>query len=129
MLADDSGLEVFALGNRPGVLSARYGAPGATWSDRRRQLLDELAATGTFDRGARFVSALHYLDGDDEIAVHGTVDGTIALAERGEGGFSFDSIFIYPRLDRTFAEIDEATKNSVSHRGRAARALIARLEA
>ncbi len=127
VIADDSGLEVAALAGRPGVRSARYGAPDATWSDRRRELLAEVAATGFSDREARFICALSYLDAAGEIAVRGEVAGAIAAAERGDGGFSFDSIFLYPPLGRTFAEIDEAKKNAISHRGVAARALIDRL--
>jgi XTP/dITP diphosphohydrolase len=64
VLGDDSGLEVRALGNRPGVLSARYGGPDATWSERRRGLIGEVAATGSSDRTARFVCALHFIDAE-----------------------------------------------------------------
>jgi XTP/dITP diphosphohydrolase len=128
VIADDSGLEVRALGRRPGVLSARYGGPDATWPQRRRLLLDELAATGSPDRSARFVCALHVVDErGGEHAVVATVDGAIAEAERGEGGFSYDALFEYPPLGKTFAELTADEKNSVSHRARAARAILADL--
>jgi XTP/dITP diphosphohydrolase len=126
VLADDSGLEVRALGGRPGVLTAYYGGDGLTWGARRRALLAELAATGGgTDRRARFVCALHFIDADGrELAVTGTVDGEIALEERGELGFSFDPVFVYPPAGRTFAELGAGEKNLVSHRARAASALL-----
>jgi non-canonical purine NTP pyrophosphatase (RdgB/HAM1 family) len=128
VVADDSGLEVTALGRRPGVLSARYGGPAATWPQRRRMLLDELAATGSQDRTARFVCALHVVDErGGEHAVVASVDGAIARAERGEGGFSYDALFEYPPLGKTFGELTADEKNAVSHRARAARAILADL--
>jgi XTP/dITP diphosphohydrolase len=129
VLADDSGLEVLALGGRPGVLTAYYGGPGLTWSDRRRALLGELAACGDgVDRRARFVCALHFIDATGrELATTGTVDGEIAHEERGELGFSFDPIFYYPPAGRTFAELTAAEKNRVSHRAAAAAALLSTL--
>jgi XTP/dITP diphosphohydrolase len=129
VLADDSGLEVFALGGRPGVLTAYYGGPGLTWSERRRALLDELARCGSgADRKARFVCALHFIDAAGrEAAVIGVVDGEIAPAERGELGFSFDPVFFYPPAGRTFAELSAGEKNRVSHRAIAAAALLGAL--
>ena len=129
VLADDSGLEVLALGGRPGVLTAYYGGPGLTWSDRRRALLDELAGCGDgADRRARFVCALHFIDaGGREFATTGTVDGELAGQERGELGFSFDPVFLYPPAARTFAELSATEKNRVSHRAVAAARLVAAL--
>jgi XTP/dITP diphosphohydrolase len=125
VLADDSGLEVAALGGRPGVLTAYYGGPAVSWSERRRLLLDELAANGGTDRRARFVCALHFIGSDGgAVAVTAHVDGEIAPAERGELGFSFDPVFFYPPARRTFAELTAAEKNRVSHRARAAAALL-----
>jgi XTP/dITP diphosphohydrolase len=125
VLADDSGLEVVALGGRPGVLTADYGGAGLSWSERRRMLLDELAATGGADRRARFVCALHFIGPDGgEVAAAAHVDGEIAPEERGELGFSFDPVFFYPPAGRTFAELSAAEKNRVSHRARAAAALL-----
>jgi XTP/dITP diphosphohydrolase len=125
VLADDSGLEIAALGGRPGVLSARYGGADATWSERRRALLAETDATGAADRSARFVSAIHVVlpDGTVYRAV-GTIDGAVARAERGDGGFSYDAMFALPD-GRTFAELSAEEKNRVSHRARAAAAIVA----
>lgn len=125
VLGDDSGLEVQTLCGRPGVLSARYGGPTASWADRRAKLLGELAANS--DRRARFVCALHYIASDGrEFAVAGEYAGSIAERERGDGGFSYDAIFI-GEDGRTFAEISESEKNRVSHRARAAQALLGAL--
>jgi XTP/dITP diphosphohydrolase len=129
VLGDDSGLEVDALGGRPGVVSARYGGPDATWAQRRQLLRDELAASGG-ERGAAFVCALHFIDENGkETSVLRRLRGTIAQSDRGEAGFSYDPLFIYLPLDRTFGEIDEDRKNAISHRAIAAGALVAALDA
>ncbi len=129
VLGDDSGLEVRALGNRPGVLSARYGGTNATWSERRRGLIGELAATGSSDRSARFVCALHFIDaGGRETATLETIEGEVSPEERGEAGFSYDPIFLLPDRGVTFAELAADEKNRISHRARAAAALLAALE-
>jgi XTP/dITP diphosphohydrolase len=123
-LGDDSGLEVNALGGRPGVLSARYGGAQATWPTRRAALCAEIAASDSADRGARFVCALHVVDADGaEYAVLETLEGEIAPVDRGGAGFSYDPIFLYPPLNRTFGELNEGEKNEISHRARAVRAL------
>jgi XTP/dITP diphosphohydrolase len=131
VLADDSGLEVYALGGRPGVMSAYYGGTEATWPQRRAMLLAELTALGGHDRRARFVSIVHFIDANGrEFAAMGTVDGEIALAERGDAGFSFDPVFLYTPAGRTFAELTEEEKNRVSHRAIAVAGLMgARLAA
>ncbi len=129
VLGDDSGLEVRALGNRPGVLSARYGGPDATWSERRRGLIGELAASGSSDRSARFVCALHFIDASGrEAAVLETIEGEISPDERGEAGFSYDPIFLLPDRGVTFAELPADEKNRISHRARAAAALLTALD-
>ena len=126
VLADDSGLEVYALDRRPGVLTAFYGGAGVKWPARRKKLLRELDRTGSDDRRARFVCALHFIDEDGrEFATMGTVDGTIPPEERGSDGFSFDPIFFYPPANRTFAELTAEEKNRISHRAIAAAALLA----
>jgi XTP/dITP diphosphohydrolase len=126
VLADDSGLEVYALDGRPGVLTAYYGGAGLTWADRRRRLLEELRHSGAGDRRARFVCALHFISGAGrELASLGTVEGEIAAEDRGELGFSFDPVFVYPPLFRTFAELSAEQKNWVSHRAVAAAGLLA----
>lgn len=126
VLADDSGIEIAAFGGAPGVLSARYGGEEAPWAQRRAHLLDELGNAN--DRAARFVCVMAFIDpGGREIVVKGEVDGEIASEERGDGGFGYDPLFYYPPIGRTFAQIDATEKNRLSHRGRAARALIAAL--
>jgi non-canonical purine NTP pyrophosphatase (RdgB/HAM1 family) len=130
VLADDSGLEVSALDGRPGVMTADYGGHDADWSGRRAKLLAELAASGSADRRARFVCSMHYIDPHGrEFASLGTVDGEIARTERGELGFSFDPIFVYPPAGRTFAELSDDEKNRVSHRAIAAAAIVAAIDA
>lgn len=125
VIGDDSGLEIVALGGRPGVLSARYGGTHATWRERRAALLAEIAATGSSDRRARFVCALHFISRDGrEYAVLADFPGTISRDERGDGGFSYDAIFMPAGLQTTFAELAFDEKNRISHRGRAARALL-----
>ncbi len=122
-LADDSGLEVDALGGRPGVSSARYGGPSLSDADRCAALLSELCGVPPERRTARFrcVVALVAPDGREEV-VEGVVEGIILDAPRGGGGFGYDPLFFYPPLGRTFAELDPAAKNAVSHRARAAAA-------
>lgn len=128
VVADDSGIEVAALGGAPGVLSARFAGPGASWDERRRLVLAAAERTGA--RGARFVCALHFVadDGREE-AVEASVEGLVPPHERGDGGFSYDAVFLYPPADKTFAELAPEQKNAVSHRGRALGLLLARLEA
>jgi XTP/dITP diphosphohydrolase len=126
VIADDSGIEVYALDRRPGVLTAYYGGVDVPWSERRRKLLAELAQNGSADRRARFVCALHFIDSRGrELATLGTVEGEIAPEERGELGFSFDPVFLYPPAGLTFAELSPEEKNRVSHRAVAAAALVA----
>ena len=133
VLADDSGLEVYALDRRPGVLTAYYGGAELPWPERRKKLLAELrealAGNARADRRARFVCALHFIDADGrELATMGTVDGEVAPEERGEAGFSFDPVFLYPPAGRTFAEMTAEEKNRVSHRAIAAAALVAAIK-
>jgi XTP/dITP diphosphohydrolase len=122
-VADDSGLEVDALGGAPGVHSARYAGPGATYAGNVDRLLHEL--TGVARRTARFrcVVLVRWPDGR-EVVAEGVVDGRIALDRRGDGGFGYDSVFIPDEGDgRTFAEMAADEKHALSHRGRALRAL------
>ncbi len=129
VLGDDSGLEVDALGGRPGVVSARYGGPDATWAQRRQLLRDELAAAGG-ERGAAFVCALHFIDENgEETSVLRRLRGTIAETDRGEAGFSYDPIFLYLPENLTFAELVEERKNAISHRALAAEALVEAVDA
>ncbi len=130
-VADDTGLEVDALGGRPGVYAARYAGPGATYADNVAKLLEELAGVAGAARTARFrtVAVARFPDGR-EVVAEGWVRGTIADAPAGEGGFGYDSVFVPAGGDgRTFAQMSQAEKAAVSHRGRALRVLAAQLAA
>jgi XTP/dITP diphosphohydrolase len=125
VLADDSGLEVDALGGRPGVITAYYGGVHLTWPQRREYVLSELSRCVDSDRSARFVCYLHFIDEDGiETAVDASVSGMIATHNRGENGFGFDPIFVYPAAQKSFSELTEREKNAVSHRHRAVSALL-----
>jgi XTP/dITP diphosphohydrolase len=128
--ADDSGVEVEALGWAPGVLSARTPWASATAGERNQYILDRLAALGDVSRRARYVCVCALVvPGQEPVTARGEVEGEIAPAPRGSGGFGHDPIFYYPPFGATFGEIDIERKHSVSHRGRAIRALRAMLEA
>ena len=121
-LADDSGLEVDALGGEPGVRSARYGGvsgPGADLANNRC-LLERMATVA--DRRCRFRCVIAVVGDGVEETVSGSVEGTLAGAPAGEGGFGYDPLFVPDGWDRTFAEADPREKAAVSHRGRALRA-------
>ena len=130
VLADDSGIELDALGGAPGVDSAVYAGAGATWPARLATMLRQVAEHENGGRGARFVCvmALVLPDGE-EVVVEGDVRGEIAHMLRGENGFGYDPLFYYPPIGKTFGEIPEQQKNQLSHRGRAARALLVALHA
>ncbi len=129
-VADDTGLEVEALGGRPGIHAARYAGPGATYADNVAKLLDELDGVPPVGRTARFRTVLVALfPHGGEIVAEGWVDGQIAEAARGTNGFGYDPVFVPDDGDgRTFAEMAAAEKAAVSHRGRALRVLKAQLE-
>lgn len=117
-LADDSGLEVDALGGRPGVLSARYAGENATDPQKCAKLLQEMA--GKTDRKARFQCVLSLATpGGPALTWEGSCEGEILEERRGESGFGYDPVFYYAPLHKTFAELSMAEKNVVSHRGRA----------
>jgi XTP/dITP diphosphohydrolase len=124
-IADDSGLEVDALDGAPGVRSARYAGPDATDTENVALLLDRLRAVPLEDRRARFVTvAVASFPDGRELAAIGTVDGTIASAPRGDGGFGYDPVFMADAGDgRTFAEMSPEEKHACSHRGQAFRTL------
>ena len=121
-LADDSGLEVDALGGEPGRLSARYAGEGASDNDRVDYLLSRLKNIPWQKRTARFrcVIAIAEPDGKAELC-SGECRGIIALEPRGKKGFGYDPVFYLPELDKTMAELPLEVKNQVSHRGQAAR--------
>lgn len=124
-LADDSGIEVDALGGRPGMYSARYGTPDLDDDGRTALLLRELAGTPPARRTARYraVVALAWPDGRTEL-FEGTMEGRIAEQPRGERGFGYDPVFLVAD-GRTAAELDDAEKDAISHRGQAVRAAVA----
>jgi XTP/dITP diphosphohydrolase len=124
-VADDSGIEIDALGGRPGIHSARWTDEG-DWIPRVLRELDGVSGDG---RGCRYVcaAAAVYPDGA-ELVVRGTVEGRVAASPRGTGGFGYDPIVVPVEGDgRTFAEMTDAEKHALSHRGRAFRALAAKL--
>lgn len=119
-LADDSGLEVDALGGGPGVYSARYAGNGATDRQRYEKLLDALRGVPPAQRSARFRCAIALVlpDGTEEIT-EGECEGIIIDTPRGEHGFGYDPVFYMPALGKTMAELPPELKNRVSHRARA----------
>lgn len=127
-LADDSGLEVDALGGAPGVYSARYAGPAADDVENNCKLLGALADVPEERRGARFRCVLAYAEpGGGTITAEGCCEGIILPRPRGEGGFGYDPLFYMPALGKTLAELTLAEKNAVSHRGNALRNMAAKL--
>jgi XTP/dITP diphosphohydrolase len=124
LFADDSGLEVDALGGAPRVFSARFAGPHATDEANNRLLLEKLA--GVTEREARFVCAIALIESGAVRGVfRGVVEGIIAREPRGTGGFGYDPLFYYPPFRCTFGEATAEQKFAVSHRGRALRAMLA----
>jgi XTP/dITP diphosphohydrolase len=120
-IADDSGISAEALGGAPGVRSARYAGEDATDEENLQKLLDTTPAGS----GLAYVCALAYVDGDQEHVVEGRCEGTRAAQPRGTGGFGYDPAFVpVEHPDRTMAELEPDEKAAISHRGRAARALV-----
>ena len=119
-IADDSGLEVFALDGLPGVMSARYAGGHGDDSAKNEKLLRELENTS--DRSARYVCVICMaFPNGHEIVARGECRGTILKEARGEGGFGYDPLFFFPQFGKTFAEITAEEKNEVSHRKAALR--------
>lgn len=128
-LADDTGLEVDALGGRPGVHSARYAGPASDAAANRALLLRELEGAET--RRARFRTVLAFADGSGAVrCFDGVCEGRVLEEERGAGGFGYDALFVPDEGagERTFAEMDADAKNAISHRGKALRSFAAFLE-
>ena len=122
--ADDTGLEVDALGGAPGVHSARYATDGHDFDANIDKLLAELAKHPGEPRTARFRSVVTLVFKGEYHFFEGTLEGIIALARRGTNGFGYDPVFIpYDYPDNTVAELDDETKNAISHRGKALRAM------
>jgi XTP/dITP diphosphohydrolase len=127
LFAEDSGIEVDALGGEPGVYSARFSGPEATDESNNLLLLERMAAVA--DRTARYVCAIALVHGGELVTTfRGTVDGRIMDAPRGSGGFGYDPLFFYPPFGATFGEVERERKQSVSHRGEALKKLVGYLQ-
>ncbi len=120
-LADDSGLEVDALGGRPGVYSARYSGEDATDATNNAKVLQEMEGIEKDKRTARFRCAMALVGEGIELVSDGTCEGVLLTEERGNGGFGYDPLFYVPKFDRTLAEMSSEEKNGISHRGVAVR--------
>lgn len=125
-LADDSGLEVEALGGAPGVFSARYGGPEASDAERIDRLLGSLARSGDASRRARFVCVIAIADNLANLLslFTGTCEGHIAHEPQGKGGFGYDPIFVPDGYEQTFGELPAEIKQRISHRARALKAAL-----
>jgi XTP/dITP diphosphohydrolase len=132
-IAEDAGLEVDALGGRPGVRSARFAKEGATDSENNAALLAQLAEVDDDQRTARFRCVMVLLDpwneSEPEVVVEGRCEGAIAREPRGANGFGYDPLFVVSGTGRTMAELPDEEKNRISHRAQAVQALRPRLEA
>ncbi len=122
VLADDSGLEIDALGGEPGIYSARYLGEDTSYRVKNANLIERLAGVSEEKRTARFVCAIAAVLPDGrELVTKAAVEGRIGYEEKGEGGFGYDPIFYVPEFGRTTAELSEEEKNQISHRGKALR--------
>lgn len=118
VLADDSGLEVDALGGAPGVYSARYAGEHGNDEENNKKLLRELENVSDENRGAQFVCQLALVDDTGRyVTIRGEVRGTILRKLNGSGGFGYDPLFFYKPFNKTFGEATKEEKNSISHRG------------
>ncbi len=123
-IADDSGLEVAALGGKPGVYSARYAGEPCCDLANNKKLIAELNSIESSDRSASFVSVIALVDPDNpenRFTVRGSCHGVIVDEGRGENGFGYDPHFFIPHLGKTYAEITQEEKNAISHRGKSMR--------
>jgi XTP/dITP diphosphohydrolase len=130
-VADDSGIEVDALGGRPGIYSARYAGEGASDQANLRKMLDEMRDVPALRRTARYQCVIAFVTSAADtkpILASGTWEGTLIGEPRGLGGFGYDPIFVPRGFDRTAAELEPGEKNSLSHRGQALRALVTQLQ-
>lgn len=129
VVADDSGLEVEALDNAPGVFSARYAGENATGEERINKLLSELNKTGNENRRARFVCAMAVADDRSEIryVAEGACGGSIVDAPKGTNGFGYDPVFVPEGFSETFGELSDEIKREISHRAHASKKIIAYL--
>ena len=124
VIADDSGLVVPALNNAPGIFSARYAGPEVDYHKNNLLLLKNMQSLKKEDRLARFVCTVCYKDNENELFFTGITEGRIIESFKGEGGFGYDPLFFYPKLNMTFAQLSMQEKNKHSHRGKAVRKFI-----
>ncbi len=127
-IADDTGLEVFALDGAPGVYSSRYAGDQANYAENVVKLLTAMEPVPDDNRQARFNTVAVFVDDSREIVAYGEVTGQITRYNRGNGGFGYDPIFWVPEMTKTYAEMDLNEKNAISHRGRAFRNLLLNLK-
>jgi len=119
-VADDTGLEVDALGGEPGVFSSRFAGEGATYAENVQKLLRDMQGVPANERSARFRCVIALVEpAGAEVFVEGICEGTISEAPRGSGGFGYDPLFFVPSRGRTFAELSLEEKDKISHRGQA----------
>ena len=116
-IADDTGLEIDALDGAPGVYSARFAGPDATYEDNINKLLSVMEDVSDDMRSARFRTVISFVDEVQELWTEGFIEGRITEDPRGNMGFGYDPVFYVPRLEKTFAELSTAEKNKISHRG------------
>lgn len=129
VLADDSGLEVDYLNGEPGIYSARYLGEDTPYSIKNNYIIERLSGVEEAERTARFVCAIAaVLPSGEVLCEKATIEGLIGYEEKGNNGFGYDPIFYVPDYRRTTAELSEEEKNEISHRGKALRAIRARLE-
>lgn len=128
-IADDTGLEVDALGGRPGVYSSRYAGVGATYAQNVTKLLREMENVPEPQRTARFRCVAVFFSPELQLIEEGQLEGMILRERRGEHGFGYDPVFYLPQLSKTLAEMTTTEKNALSHRGQAFRRLAQRLQA
>ena len=125
VFADDTGLEIEALGGEPGVRTARWAGEPACDANNRKKALEELK--GKSNRRARFRTVITLMKGEEMYQVEGIVNGRIETEERGDHGFGYDPLFVPEGYEETFAQLPETVKNSISHRARALQALLVKL--
>ena len=126
-IADDTGLEVDALGGSPGIFSARYAGENCTYEDNVKKLLRELSDVADDRRTARFKTVAVYVHKETELSAEGVVEGVITEKAEGVGGFGYDPVFSVLDMKKTYAQFAGEEKNRVSHRGKAIRSLIEKL--
>jgi|TARA_B100000959_G_C14804353_1_gene551060 XTP/dITP diphosphohydrolase len=126
-VADDTGLEVDALGGAPGIFSARYSGENCTYEDNVKKLLRELSDVADDRRTARFKTVAVYVHKETELSAEGVVEGVITEKAEGFGGFGYDPVFSVWDMKKTYAQLADEEKNRVSHRGKAIRSLIEKL--